>query len=324
MRGTTRFQPDPGRCQLGEELHHLAAPEVTPDNRLLVLIDAVHLKDMLGGTRPILIIVMGRLPLAALHTSQPGTIDAFGGRPPQHHVSGPNPRSILSSAGTRVPGGAARHCTPSASCWRPSRRSAARSANIIFPANTSSLGAAGLGHGQGGAVQELRAQRAAVRNSTGSRNAQTPPTRQARSAISASAPAGGSGARTLICRTCCASACNVRSNRAVRDQRQAFEASLVLIEGKALSTRLIQDGMHAVISYQPQSARSCACTPDRDDRERFCTFRHRRHMARQIPSRADGFPETRCGDHVDSTAQMLHRFFKQARRERQDRGKLYK
>jgi len=58
----------------------------------------------------------------------------------------------------------------------------------------------------------------------------------------------------------------------VRDQRQAFEASLVLIEGKALSTRLIQDGMHAVISYQPQSARSCACTPDRDDRERFVHF----------------------------------------------------
>jgi len=49
MRGTTRFQPDPGRCQLGEELPHLAAPELTPDNRLLVLIDAVHLKDMLGG-----------------------------------------------------------------------------------------------------------------------------------------------------------------------------------------------------------------------------------------------------------------------------------
>ena len=33
----------------------------------------------------------------------------------------------------------------------------------------------------------------------------------------------------------------------MRDQRQAFEASLVLIEGKALSTRLIQDGLHAVI-----------------------------------------------------------------------------
>jgi len=49
MRGTTRFQPDPGRCQPVEELPHLAAPELTPDNHLLVLIDAVHLKDVLGG-----------------------------------------------------------------------------------------------------------------------------------------------------------------------------------------------------------------------------------------------------------------------------------
>ena len=106
----------------------------------------------------------------------------------------------------------------------------------------------------------------------------------------------------------------------MRDQRQAFEASLVLIEGKAFSTQLIQDRLHAVISHQPQSARSCACTPGRDDRERFCTSRHRRRMARRIPSRADGFPETRCNDHVDSTAQMLHRL-KRTGRERQDYGK---
>jgi phage terminase large subunit-like protein len=38
--------------------------------------------------------------------------------------------------------------------------------------------------------------------------------------------------------------------RAVRDQRQAFEASLVLIEGKAFSTQLIQDRLHAVISHR--------------------------------------------------------------------------
>jgi hypothetical protein len=62
MRGTTRFQPDPGRCQLGEELPHLAAPELTPDNRLLVLIDAVHLKDMLGGIQTNSDNRMGRLP----------------------------------------------------------------------------------------------------------------------------------------------------------------------------------------------------------------------------------------------------------------------
>src|SRR6516162_4427792 len=48
MRGTTRFQPDPGRCQLVEELLHFAAPKLTAENRYLVLIDAMHLKDMLG------------------------------------------------------------------------------------------------------------------------------------------------------------------------------------------------------------------------------------------------------------------------------------
>src|SRR6516225_532790 len=48
MRGTTRFQPDPGRRQLVEELLHFAAPKLTAENRYLVLIDAMHLKDMLG------------------------------------------------------------------------------------------------------------------------------------------------------------------------------------------------------------------------------------------------------------------------------------
>src|SRR6516162_10501506 len=79
MRGTTRFQPDPGRCQSVEELLHLAAPELTPDNCLLVLIDAVHLKDMLGGIQTNSDNRHGTAPLAALHTSQPGTTDAVGG-----------------------------------------------------------------------------------------------------------------------------------------------------------------------------------------------------------------------------------------------------
>src|SRR5262249_52463637 len=85
MRGTTRFQSDPGRCQPVEELLHLAAPKLTPDNRLLVLIDAVHLKNMLGGIQTNSDNRHETAPLAALHTSQPGTTDAVGGRPPQHH-----------------------------------------------------------------------------------------------------------------------------------------------------------------------------------------------------------------------------------------------
>jgi hypothetical protein len=67
MRGTTRFQPDPGRCQPAEKLSHLAAPKLTADNRLLVLIDAVHLKDMLGGIQTNPDNCHGTAPLAALH-----------------------------------------------------------------------------------------------------------------------------------------------------------------------------------------------------------------------------------------------------------------
>src|SRR6516165_9433319 len=101
MRGTTRFQPDPGRCQSVEELLHLAAPELTPDNHLLVLIDAVHLKDLLGGIQTNSDNRHGTAPLAALHTSQPGTTDAVGGRPPQHHISRHSPLGHRESASSR-------------------------------------------------------------------------------------------------------------------------------------------------------------------------------------------------------------------------------
>jgi hypothetical protein len=68
MRGTTRFQPDPGRCQPVEELPHLAVPKLTANNRFLILIDAVHLKDMLGGIQTNSHNRHGTAPLAALHT----------------------------------------------------------------------------------------------------------------------------------------------------------------------------------------------------------------------------------------------------------------
>jgi hypothetical protein len=67
MRGTTRFQPDPGRCQLVEELLHFAAPKLTAENRYLVLIDAVHLKDMLGDIPTYSDNRHGTAPLAVLH-----------------------------------------------------------------------------------------------------------------------------------------------------------------------------------------------------------------------------------------------------------------
>ena len=50
----------------------------------------------------------------------------------------------------------------------------------------------------------------------------------------------------------------------MREQAQAFAASVVLIEDKASGTQLIQElvaeGLHAVTRYQPQSDRSCECT----------------------------------------------------------------
>ena len=53
--------------------------------------------------------------------------------------------------------------------------------------------------------------------------------------------------------------------RAVREQYERFQPSVVLIEDKASGTQLIQElvakGLHAVNRYQPQSdKRSCACT----------------------------------------------------------------
>jgi len=53
--------------------------------------------------------------------------------------------------------------------------------------------------------------------------------------------------------------------RTVREQAQAFAANVVLIEDKASGTQLIQElvaeGLHAVTRYQPQTTRSCGCTP---------------------------------------------------------------
>jgi predicted phage terminase large subunit-like protein len=84
--------------------------------------------------------------------------------------------------------------------------------------------------------------------------------------------------------------------RAVREQRDAFEASVVLIEDKASGTQLIQElveqGLHAVTRYQPQSdkiMRMHAQTAMIE--ERFCPPAEGGGMARRIPARADGVPE---------------------------------
>jgi phage terminase large subunit-like protein len=63
-------------------------------------------------------------------------------------------------------------------------------------------------------------------------------------------------------------------NRAVREQCEAFGATVVLIEDKASGTQLIQelvrDGLHAVTRYQPQAdkiMRSRRCLRQRLSRQ---------------------------------------------------------
>src|SRR5260370_35646280 len=115
MRGPACLQPDAGRRQLAEELLHLAAAHLPAQHRLLVLVDSMNLKDMLGGIQANPDNRHWAAPLAAVATSQPGTFDAVGGRPPQHipeasGISVPGlPRSLSSGRAKRGPGAASRN-----------------------------------------------------------------------------------------------------------------------------------------------------------------------------------------------------------------------
>src|SRR3981189_398932 len=51
VRSAARFQADPARRQLGEELRHRTAPKLRAQHRCFGLVDPVHLKDMLGGVQ---------------------------------------------------------------------------------------------------------------------------------------------------------------------------------------------------------------------------------------------------------------------------------
>src|SRR5271166_3973366 len=225
-------------------------------------------------------------------------------------------RSIRTSDGTHLPGSAARHCTPSASHWRPSSRSAARLANTISPANTSRprrRRAAAWSRRRGSGITRQTNGRTV---STALCRAGTPPTRRASSAISASAPPGGSTARTFTCCTCCASAWNIPSSSAVREQCQAFEASVVLIEDKASGTQLIQEliqeGLHAVTRYQPQSDKVMRMHAQTAMIENgFVHLPKEAVWLAEYLHELTAFPRGRHDDQVDSTAQMLD-WFKQA------------
>src|SRR3979409_452309 len=51
VRSAARFQADPARRPLGEDLRHRTAPKLRAQHRCFGLVDPVHLKDMLGGVQ---------------------------------------------------------------------------------------------------------------------------------------------------------------------------------------------------------------------------------------------------------------------------------
>jgi hypothetical protein len=79
MRRGTRFHAHQTRRQRLEERYHLAAPQLLPDDHLLVRVDAVNLMDVLGEIKPIVPICMWTAPLIVIRlrrsrygTSMPG------------------------------------------------------------------------------------------------------------------------------------------------------------------------------------------------------------------------------------------------------------
>src|SRR5262249_23629840 len=85
VRGAARLQPDSRRLLFFKKLLHFAALKLSTQNRLLLLVDTVHLKDVLGPIQANSHNRHRTAPPAALLTSpQSGTADAVGGRPPQH------------------------------------------------------------------------------------------------------------------------------------------------------------------------------------------------------------------------------------------------
>jgi predicted phage terminase large subunit-like protein len=110
--------------------------------------------------------------------------------------------------------------------------------------------------------------------------------------------------------------------RAVCEQCQAFEASVVLIEDKASGTQLIQElfaeGVHAVTRYQPQSDKIMRMHAQTAMIENG--FVHLPREAAWLPEylhELTAFPNGKHDDQVDSTAQMLD-WFKRGGQEPQD------
>jgi predicted phage terminase large subunit-like protein len=103
--------------------------------------------------------------------------------------------------------------------------------------------------------------------------------------------------------------------RTVREQCEAFEASVVLIEDKASDTQLIQElvaeGLYAVTRYQPQSDKVMRMHAQTAMIENgFVHLPNAAPWLAQYLREITTFPNGRHDDQVDSTAQMLD-WFKQ-------------
>jgi phage terminase large subunit-like protein len=96
----------------------------------------------------------------------------------------------------------------------------------------------------------------------------------------------------------------------VREQCQAFDASVVLIEDKGSGTQLIQElvaeGLHAVTRYQPQSDKFMRMHAQTAMIENCFVHRHKEAAwLAEYLHELTVFPEGKHDDQVDSTAQML-------------------
>src|SRR6516225_4331088 len=80
VRGAASLHADSRRRQLGKHFLHLAAPDPLPQDRLIVLVNPMHLKDVFGRiqTNSDNRHSDGSLG-CVVTTSQPGTFDAVGG-----------------------------------------------------------------------------------------------------------------------------------------------------------------------------------------------------------------------------------------------------
>jgi predicted phage terminase large subunit-like protein len=110
--------------------------------------------------------------------------------------------------------------------------------------------------------------------------------------------------------------------RAVREQRNAFDASVVLIEDKVSGTQLIQEliqeGLHAVTRYQPQSDKVMRMHAQTAMIENgFVHLPKEAAWLAEYLHELTAFPRGKYDDQVDSTAQMLD-WFKRGGQEPQD------